>query len=116
MTAYPSSLPLDCISRIVTLVRAREVSANKAEFFHCVWEVQGFAQKSLLGDGSHGAMPVAGYDADLAKCAAALLDFQDDGESFGADAGDADLDPATILLLINVAVTLIKKLLNRKES
>lgn len=118
MTPYPQSLPLDCITRIVGLIRNREVSANKAEFFHCVWEVQGFAQKSLVGDADHsfGASPVVGYDAELRDCCAALKDFHDDGESFGATAADESLDPATIIMLVQVAIALIQKLLNRKES
>lgn len=117
MTPYPQSFPLECITLIVAMIRNREASARRAEFAHCVWELVGFGLKATLGDASHAFGAAGDVDDDkLRECVTALKDYQDDGEAFGADSADEGIDPATLMILINLAVTLIQKWLNRKES
>ena len=49
MTSYPSDLPLSEIKDIITIIRAGEISAKKAEFVHSLWVVQGYAQSCIVG-------------------------------------------------------------------
>lgn len=116
MTAYPQSLPLECISAVVSMVRNREVAEKKAEFAHCVWEIQGFAQKSLLGEGEHNFGDAGPWsEAELTECATALKDFQDEPPTFGATEEEA-IDPATLMILVQLAIKLITALANRRKN
>lgn len=49
MVAYPSELPLNEIKSLITILRANEIAAKKAEFAHSLWVVQGYAQSKLIG-------------------------------------------------------------------
>lgn len=48
--SYPSELPFDSIGTVVEIVRANEISARSSTFAHALWNVQGYAQKALLGE------------------------------------------------------------------
>ncbi len=47
--AYPSAFPVDCVGEIISIIRAGEIVAQKAEFANCVWSLQGYAQSVLIG-------------------------------------------------------------------
>jgi hypothetical protein len=49
MQAYPESLPVACIQNIISIIRNREVSAKKQEFFLCLWNAQGYLQRTVVG-------------------------------------------------------------------
>ena len=50
MSAYPTELPLEQIKSLISILRANEVAAKKAEFAHSLWVVQGYAQSKLIGN------------------------------------------------------------------
>lgn len=119
---YPESLPVDCLTDIVSLIRSRQVAAEKAKFFNCVWTVQGYAQKLGFGDPEQQfgeAAPLQEADANqLDDCAVALLSFKSevsDEPTFGAD-GEEAIDPATILVLIELAMKVIEFIRNRRNK
>jgi hypothetical protein len=51
-TSYPNSFPLSEIQTIISLYRSGTIQDNLDEFAHCVWVVQGYGQKALLGSPS----------------------------------------------------------------
>ncbi len=119
---YPEALPVDCLTDIVNLVRSRQVAAEKAKFFNCVWTVQGYAQK--LGFGSpdeerFGAAPLQEADANqLDDCAIALLSYKQevsDEPTFGAE-GEEAIDPLTVLAIIEMAMKIIEFIRNRRNK
>jgi len=48
--SYPQDLPIAQGLEIVSIIRKGELSAKKALFAYNLWLLQGFAQKSLLGN------------------------------------------------------------------
>ena len=63
MLAYPETLPLSCVQNIISIIRNREIATKKQEFFHCLWNVQGYLQLTVVGspdNPSHEASTVGG--------------------------------------------------------
>lgn len=85
MIAYPDNLPLACVQYVINAVRNRTVAADKQEFFLCLWNVQGYLQRTLIGvpeNPSHGALSAGEPGSpDLGAPALGLgpapADFQD---------------------------------------
>lgn len=50
MVDYPGSFPLDEIKSVIENVRNGTVRENIEAFAHDVWVLQGFAQKSIIGE------------------------------------------------------------------
>lgn len=50
MVNYPESFPLEETKDVINAVRSGTVKENLPSFAHDLWVVQGFAQKSLIGD------------------------------------------------------------------
>lgn len=107
---------LDCIKDIIRMVRGRTVREELPLFAKCVHSLVGAGLGATIGEPdlvepSFGAADVS--DADLNECAAALQEFE--GQSFGAEADAEAIDPATISLLIQLAMTLIQKWLEKRK-
>lgn len=49
-TPYPQDLPVAEGLEIVSIIRNNEIGTKKAKFGYDVWLLQGFLQKTLLGD------------------------------------------------------------------
>lgn len=61
MTPYPASLPLDDVQLIIDDIRGgtSKIVGDKAKFAKAIWDVLGYALKSVLGDPS----PVTGLQS-----------------------------------------------------
>lgn len=60
-STYPQDLPIAQGLEIVSIIRNGELAAKKAVFAYNVWLLQGFAQKTLLGDpGTPASTPPGG--------------------------------------------------------
>jgi hypothetical protein len=109
---------LDCVKDIIRMVRGRTVREELPLFAKCVHTLTGTALGATIGEPylvepSFGAAEVS--DADLNEAAAALQEYQ--GASFGAEGDSAEaIDPATLAMLIQLAVTLISKWLERRQQ
>lgn len=123
MTAYPDALPLDCFRTVVQNIRQKTVVENKAEFAHCLWNVQGYAQSMLLGaggvHGGFGAGPVAGRtapedDDNLKEVASALQDYEGEmakSENFATAMATAPPEHGSALSVITQLVPAVLQLL-----
>ena len=60
--SYPADLPGDSVAELIRIVRAGTIVEERGPFAHAIWNVQGFAQKLLLGD-----VPAAGKMPELAE-------------------------------------------------
>lgn len=49
MLDYPSQLSLEAVKVLIDIVKNRAIAERKVEFGHAAWNVQGYAQKMLLG-------------------------------------------------------------------
>lgn len=49
---YPVDFPLDEIKSVIDMVRNRSIRDNVNDFAHAVWVIQGYAQRTLLGESS----------------------------------------------------------------
>lgn len=54
---YPVDLPLDCAKEVIRIVTAGTIVEEKDRFALCVWNVQGYIQKVLLGEPVPHAVP-----------------------------------------------------------
>jgi hypothetical protein len=112
---YPT-FELDCIRDLVRMVRGRTVRTELPLFAKCVYTLVGAGLAASVGEPdlvepSFGSADVS--DADLLECQAALQEFEG---TFGAEADGAEaIDPATLAMLIQLAVTLITKWLERRK-
>lgn len=61
---YPQSLPKHCIAEVIRIVRAGRISEERAAFALHAWNVQGYLQSIVLGDGEQP--PLIGATAELA--------------------------------------------------
>ncbi len=54
MVDYPTSIPIGEVTQVISLIKNKTVGDNLKLFAQCVWNIQGYAQYCLLGDGSPG--------------------------------------------------------------
>jgi hypothetical protein len=117
---YPAVLPTECLTTVISLIRNRQVADQPAEFANCLWTMVGFGLKLGFGDpDAHeekfGAADVPS-DKELNECHAALASYEDDGPSFAAAEGEQAIDPATIVVLVQLVMQIIEFLRNRKKK
>lgn len=116
--AYPP-FSLACVRDTVRIVRGRTVAAEQKLFAKCVWSLAGTGLGATIGEPEE-VEPVFASDAiddgELAECRAALEVAYEDGMAYGAGEGEAAIDPATLAILIDLAVKLITKWLERRKS
>jgi hypothetical protein len=82
--SYPQNIPLDAGQTVLRIVRAKSFVEEKALLAEAGWVVQGFAQRTLLGEGRPvvGSAPVAVNSEEEACAALACFDTP---EAMGAD-------------------------------
>lgn len=68
MVEYPSQFPIAEGLALVNTIKSGTVKEKKAEFAHSLWVVQGFVQKTVLGD------PVAALSAAPKLSEAEIVD------------------------------------------
>lgn len=125
--SYPMNFPLQCAIDVTTLVRAGNVKDHIPELGLHLWNIQGYMQRVTLGVpasdtmfGSNPLIPGVRQFDEFEKSLPALLEAlpkpeesageetkgkkaKKDKEEFGAAAPAAAIDPATVLLLIQMA-------------
>lgn len=115
---YPA-LDLECVTEIVRMVRGRTVRDEIKWFAKHVYNLTGAGLSFFPGE-PDDVTPIFGGEAaeptveQVQECKAALEQAQGELQSFGADENEA-IDPATIAMLIQLAVTLITKWLERRK-
>lgn len=116
---YPP-LSLECVTEIIRMVRGRTVRDEIKLFAKCVYELVGGGLSLFPGEPEEVEPLIGAADVptdQLQECKAALEQVQAEAQSFGADADDAEaIDPATLAMLIQLAVTLITKWLERRKN
>lgn len=116
---YPETLPVECITEIIRTVRQRKIAEDAANFANCLWTVVGFGLKVGVGEATHEDGPFGAADVSveqLDECHNALAEASTlSAAEFGADDPNK-LDPATIALLIQLAMQIITAWLNRKKT
>lgn len=116
---YPA-FDLDCIRDIIAIVRAGEVRPRLAEFVKCVYILTGAALSVTVGE-PEGVEPLVGApkadDELLEEAKAALAEAEEGLHGFGAAADDAEaIDPATLMLIIQLATKLIEAWLSKRRQ
>lgn len=105
---------IEALQNIVRLVRNGQVRDEFPLFYHSV-----AALVAAVGDALFPLEPTVGAaaidDALLADACDCLADAKSQLQAFAAD-GAEKLDPATIALLIDLAVKLITKWLEKRRS
>lgn len=120
---YPP-FDVECIQDIFRLVRGRTVRDELPLFAKCVYTLVGAGLSITLGEPNDGPM-LAGQPADalegvsddeLQKCCQALEQAEGEVQTFGAGDAEAEkLDPATLALLIQLAIQVIQAIINRRK-
>ncbi len=114
---YPDAAPIPCIAQTINIIRTGEVSEKKEELFLHLWNIQGYAQKVLLGEPEQDVHLLAGNnEQQLVALESALTDMQNtlNAQLFGdASEPQAAMDPATIIALVSLVLKLISKWRNR---
>lgn len=119
---YPA-FSLDPIQDVVRAVRAGTLRDDLPLAAKCAWEIVGMGLGATVGEPAehpHGFGANGGEEAnveDLEACRDGLQQL--DVQTFGAagDSADAEaIDPATLTMLIQLAVSIITKLIERRKN
>lgn len=121
MTPYPVTLPLDCVTTVIDILKNKKVQERKKEFGLCAWNIQGFVQKMVLGDPS----AVVGCDGDcdctteLEQLYEVCAEYNDVAFNAMTASEPSDnpeaIDPMTIVAIISAIMQVIEMLRNRKK-
>jgi hypothetical protein len=121
MEPYPQ-FSLITVTTLWTMLRERTVRDNPKSFAKHLYVLLGAALGLLVGE-PDDVQPLFGDaeeadDATLEGLLGELKAAQEDGiaETFGAAEGEQAIDPATLAILINLAVTLIQKIIERRKN
>lgn len=116
---YPA-FDIDCAKDIVRIVRNGAIAAEAPLFAKCVYTLAGAGLAMSVGEPSdvQGVFGDAEVTTDdLEECLNALQKAEDSSEeNFGAGDEAEAIDPATIAMLIQLAITLITKWLERRRA
>lgn len=133
-TPYPDVLALDCLMEMGAILKDRTLSDRKIEFAQDFWSVQGYLQRTLLGEGKNTGFGSASVDIDLNSCQPsseqlkevadelqACCDECDEGHNnFSAKVlAEAEMNPMILLLLQQFGpalVHMLMKLLAKKKA
>jgi hypothetical protein len=118
-----AAFDVDCVKDVIRIIRGGTVREELPLFAKCVHTLVGAGLGATIGEppGPLAADAVAETAVEecslssLEECRHVLEDLQEDGPgTFGAD--PAAIDPATLQMLIALAVQLITAWINRKKS
>lgn len=118
MVEYPASLPLDAVMLLTDIVRSRSLATRKVEAAKAAWNIQGFAQKSFLGDNVVGADTPENVEfaGEFAKLVMALDDLEDEGVRFGAENEEEAGSIAVVVSIVGIVIQIIQLLKNRNPK
>ena len=120
MDPYPQ-FSLVTVTTLWTMLRERTVRDNPKAFAKHLYVLMGAALGLLVGE-PEDVPPLFGDveqadDANLESLMTELKAVKEEGlETFGAAEGEQAIDPATIIMLIQVIVPLIQKILERRRN
>lgn len=118
-----AAFDVDCVKDVIRIVRSGSVKDELPLFAKCVHTLVGAGLGATIGEPPGPVAANAVVDealaecslAELEECRHALEDLEEDGPgTFGAD--PAAIDPATLQMLIALAVQLITAWINRKKT
>lgn len=118
-----AAFDVDCVKDVIRIIRGGTVREELPLFAKCVHTLVGAGLGATIGEppGPLAASAVAETVVEecslssLEECRHVLEDLQEDGPgTFGAD--EAAIDPATLAVLIQLAVQLLNAWINRKKS
>lgn len=124
---YPT-LDVKCVTTIIDILRRGAIQAEIKEFAKCSYELGGAALGIMVGEPEDvivGAADVAAIndgptEGQLKECHAALtgaeLTLDSAWGDSGSDGNAEKLDPATVALIIQLALKALEFFLNRKKS
>jgi hypothetical protein len=106
MAAYPTELPLYELRQVLAILQSGDIGGQKAEFAKNLWWVQGYAQKTFLGDGAiaKSAAPAEVTDAGAVEAVQKLIEQAESG------ATAQGLSPFWVYLLAYAAEKLLQYL------
>lgn len=115
---YPQ-FSVECLKDLLRIIRGGTVREELALFAKCLYSMVGAALSATIGDPPG---PVASTERladptneELEECRAALASMKEDGHGiYGAN--EAAIDPATLTLIINLAVQLITAWLAKRKN
>lgn len=117
---YPP-FQLECLTTIVRIVRSKAIAEERALFAKCLYEILGAGLALGFGEpdgpiltGQESAELEAASTAELMKCCEALESAQSEVQSVG-DAEAKAIDPATLAILIDLAIRIITAIINRRK-
>lgn len=119
MVDYPEILPLDAAQKCIEIVKNRQINERKVEFAHAAWNVQGYAQKMLLGDKTVASSPdQLALDASFQELADELGKADEEGMQFGAENEEEAGSVVVVLTIIGLIVQTLSALgfLKRDEE
>lgn len=110
-----------CLMELLRIIRTGVVREELALFCKCLHVLIGGSLLAAVGE-PPGPMETAVFNAgadpsleDLQECYSALAGMKEDGPGiYGA--GESALDPATITMLIQLGMMLIKAWIDRKKA
>lgn len=111
---YPEGIPTVAVAAVVRIIREGTIRAESALFVESLYDLVGALLAIIFGDSqpTFGASP----DGSLDELASLLASVEEDGlpteGTFGAD--EKAIDPATILLIIQLVSKLIEMWKKRK--
>lgn len=116
LLAYPA-FSLEVVQGIVRIVRGRTVAAEYQLFVKLVWSIVGTGLGATIGEPAN-VEPVFGAvdDGELTECQAALEAAYEEGMAYGGAEGEAAIDPATIAILIDLAIKIITRIIERRRT
>lgn len=119
---YPQ-LQLECVTSLIDITRRGALRAEIKEAAKCAYELGGAVLGATVGE---PADLIVGDDVretfvepslqDLETCYAQLSASAPELEAFGAEDPNAQLDPATVALIIQLAMKALEFFMNRKRS
>jgi hypothetical protein len=114
-------LSIECASDLFRMLRGRTVRDEFKLFCKCFHILLGGVFAVVVGEPDE-VEPVVGAADDIptAELVRLKAEFEqlaaDSATTFGADDGNEKLDPATVAMLIQLAVTLITKWIERRKN
>lgn len=115
---YPQ-FSVECLKDLLRIIRGGTVREELALFAKCLYSMVGAALSATIGD-PPGPMASVERQAEptteeLEECHAALASMREDGHGIYGS-GEAAIDPATLTILINLAVQLITAWLAKRKT
>ena len=109
---YPRSLPVSCLTDSLRILREKRAVEERAQLGHCLWNVQGWLQGITLGQPPNETLrsfaAVGDEPGYIEQLETELLKYANATPAvFGADVDDVQMDPASVLLIIQSVLALI---------